>query len=69
MSTKVTDMAAASGCQICHDILDGRDTEAWEWLRKNAEAAMLGRMLDGLTETHSLLLTDGIITIKDGRFV
>ena len=66
MSTKVTDMAVAAGCFACHALLDGKDPDGFAYLLKNAPAAVVQRMLDGLTETHSLLILDEIIVIPDG---
>lgn len=68
-STKVTDMAVACGCAACHDIIDGRDQEAYRFLMKNYPSATLDRMLKGLTETHALLIDGGKIIIPDGKII
>lgn len=67
-STKVTDMAVASGCAACHAILDGHDPDGWAYIVEHYPAALAGRLLDGLTETHALLLRDGIIQVKAATF-
>lgn len=68
-STKVTDMAVGFGCRACHDIIDGVDREALRYLEKYYGAAMLERLLKGLTETHALLIKKGVIVIPDGEII
>lgn len=67
--TKVTDMAVAFGCRACHAIIDGVDREALRFLEENYGAAMTTRMLHGLTETHSLLITQGVIQIPGATII
>lgn len=69
VSTKVTDLAVAFGCQRCHDLIDGRDRAGWEYLMKHCEAGVVERMLHGLTETHAMLVQEGVIQIPDGKDV
>lgn len=69
MSTKVTDMAGAYGCQTCHDIVDGRMSEALDYLFINHGSMVLQRYLSALTETHALMIQQGIIVIPDAEFV
>lgn len=68
VSTKCTDMACAYGCGACHAIIDGPDKEAREYLFKKYGAAMFERMLNGLTETHALMLQAGVINVPDATF-
>ncbi|MFV1626822.1 MULTISPECIES: nuclease domain-containing protein [unclassified Phaeobacter] len=68
-STKVTDMGVAFGCSACHAIIDGVDQEALRYLEKKFGAAMMTRMLHGLTETHALLIDHGVIVIPDAVIV
>lgn len=69
VSTKVTDMAVAFGCSCCHDLLDGRDREGWAYLMKHCRAGVAERMLHGLTETHSLLISQGVIQIPGATII
>ncbi len=69
VSTKVTDMAVAFGCSHCHDLLDGRDREGWQYLMKHYEAAVMNRLLHGLTETHALLIAEDIIQIPGAEII
>lgn len=69
VSTKCTDLAVAYGCSACHDIIDGRDLDAWKYIMKNAPAAVIDRMLNGLVETHCRLIEQGIITVPDGELI
>jgi hypothetical protein len=69
MSTKVTDIAVLFTCGPCHDIIDGRDPAAWKHLIENYPAAVLDRILNGLVETHALLIDQGVIIIPDASFV
>ena len=69
MSTKVTDLAGAYSCSTCHDLIDGRDASGHAYLMENFEAAVVGRMLHGLTETHALMLADGVIQIPGAELV
>ncbi|UWQ30212.1 nuclease domain-containing protein [Leisingera sp. M523] len=69
VSTKVTDMAVAFGCSNCHAIIDGVDREALRYLEEKFGAAMTTRMLHGLTETHSLLISKGVIEIPGATFI
>lgn len=68
-STKVTDMATAFSCSVCHDIVDGRDMEARDSLMERHGAAVLMRYLCALTETHALLINEGIIVIPDAEMI
>lgn len=67
VSTKVTDMATAFGCRVCHDILDGRNIKAREYLMENHAAVLMQRYLSALTETHALLIAEGIIVVPDAK--
>jgi len=64
-STKVTDLAVAFGCDVCHAILDGVDMKKHNYLMAHYEAAVMQRLLFGLTETHAILAIKGIIEIPD----
>lgn len=69
LSTKVTDLAVACGCARCHDILDGRDQNAQEFIVTNYPAAMMERLMNGLVETHSILIERGVIAVPDGEII
>lgn len=68
MGTKVTDLAVAAGCQVCHDLLDGRDRRGIE-LAKRYPAAWYDRLLRGLIETQTMWLMADLIYIKDGELI
>ena len=68
VSTKVTDMAAAFGCFHCHQILDGVDRQRREYIETRFPTLYVMRMLNGLVETHALLIAQEIITIKGATF-
>lgn len=65
ISTKTTDMAVAYGCQHCHDILDGVDIKRRDYLIQNFSSAVMERLLHGLTETHAIMIEEGVIIIPD----
>lgn len=67
VGTKVTDIAIAYGCKVCHDIVDGPDRKARDFINENYPAAYAMRLLNALVETHTYLLLQGIITVKDGE--
>lgn len=67
MSTKVSDLFVAAGCLHCHDIVDGRDQKRREYILQNYPAAYGARLLDGLAETQSRLVADGIIQVPSGE--
>lgn len=69
VGTKVTDMAVAFGCATCHDIIDGRNMEAQRFIIERYPTAFVDRMLNGLVETHALLVRDGIITGPDFEII
>ena len=68
-NTKVTDMSVACGCGVCHDILDGRDPKARDYIMEKYPAAINERMLLGLVETHSVLVDRGIITVEGAELI
>ncbi len=69
VGTKVTDMAVAFGCRACHDIIDGRDHDAWKWLVQHDGARVVQSMLNGLYGTHSLLIASDIIQVPDAEII
>lgn len=66
-STKVTDLATAFGCVNCHAILDGAAPEKYAYIIAKYPAAFASRMLNGLIETQTMLIEEGIIQINDSR--
>lgn len=64
VSHKNTDLAVVAGCSACHDILDGRDSEAAEYIIKKYPGAFWERLNRGLQETHARLVGLGIIIVK-----
>jgi hypothetical protein len=67
-STKVTDLAVACGCHLCHALQEGVDPRGAQ-IAALYPAAYHMRLLNGLVETHALLVQDGIIVVPDGRLV
>lgn len=68
MSTKVTDMAVAAGCAHCHALIEGVDKRGF-WIAENYPGAYYMRLLNGLVETHAMLVRDLVIDVPDGRLV
>lgn len=68
MSTKVSDLYVAAGCQTCHDLLDGRDSRV-EFIRDKYPTALMGRLLMALCETQARWLMEGHIIVPDGRLI
>lgn len=69
VSTKVTDLAVAFACGRCHDILDGRDAERYNYLVDKYPGAMMERCLHGLVETWTLLAMAELIIVPDARWI
>lgn len=67
--TKVTDLAVAFGCSVCHDIVDGRDKVAHDVMTTRYPAAYAYRLLNALVETQARLVEAGVITVKDGKVI
>jgi hypothetical protein len=67
ISTKVSDLFVAAGCLHCHAIIDGVDNKRREYILQNYPAAYGARLLDGLAETQSRLVADGIIQVPSGE--
>ena len=68
MKTKVTDMAVVAACFNCHNLLDRVDGRI-DYIETKFPAALAARMLDALVETHAMLISAGIITVKGGKIV
>ena len=68
MGTKVTDLAVVAGCQVCHDLLDGRDPKGIK-LAEMYPGAWSMRLLNALVETQAVLLDKGIIEVPGGKVV
>lgn len=69
IGTKVTDLAVAAGCAACHDIVDGRNLDAQSFIHDRYPTAFVQRLLNGLVETHAMLVRDGIVQISNGRLI
>jgi cytochrome c553 len=69
MGTKVSEMNVAAGCWACHEILDGRDTAAKQFILQNYPAAFMQQCLRALTETHARLVAAGIIIVPDAEII
>ncbi len=69
MGTKVSDLCVAAGCAHCHNIIDGRDRTAADYIAENYPAAMMQRMLAGLAETQSRWVQMGLLTGDDWEIV
>lgn len=66
VATKATDLAVAFGCQVCHDILDGRNQNAQALILEKYPAAVANRLLNALVETQARLVGMGIIQVEGG---
>lgn len=69
VNTKVTDLGGGYGCQGCHDIIDMRDLKRWKYITEKYPAAVMHRLLCGVTESHALMLAEGIIIVPDGEII
>jgi hypothetical protein len=69
ISTKVTDLAVAFGCHICHEILDGRAQNLQEQIIDKYPAAYANRLLNALVETQARLVGMGIITVEGAEVI
>lgn len=67
-STKVSDLYAAAGCMVCHDLLDGRDPRG-AIIEQQYPAAWAERLLRGHHETLARWVAMGLITGPDWRIV
>ncbi len=67
--TKVTDIATVYGCSNCHAILDGQDWKGHDFVMNNYRVGVLERMLHAITETHTMMVMDGVISVKGARIV
>ena len=69
VSSKVTDLGAAYGCFTCHSILDQPSSSVSKFLEANYAAAVMQRLLCGLTETHAIMVAEGIIVVPDAEII
>jgi hypothetical protein len=69
MGTKVSALFMAAGCIHCHNIIDGRDRKAADYIMERYPAAMMQRMLAGLAETQSRWVQMGLLTGDDWEIV
>lgn len=69
IGTKVTDIGAAFGCDVCHRILDQPGSEEARYIEQHYRAAMMHRLLCGLTETLTILMDEGIIEIPGAAMI
>jgi hypothetical protein len=60
--TKVSDLFIVAACWQCHEILDGRDKRAHDYIAYHYPTAMLQRMLNGLAETQSRFVMLSLLT-------
>lgn len=69
-STKVTDMAFVYGCFNCHAMLDpDQDWKMAEFVREKYPLAFGLRLVDALTETHAMMVEDGLIVIPGAKIL
>lgn len=68
VNTKVSDLFTVSGCQTCHDLLDGRDRRI-DFIQQKYPAALVERMLMAMCETQARQVGLGNITGPDWRIV
>lgn len=64
VSYKNTDLAVCAGCAACHDILDGRDGEAADYIMRHYPSAFQEQINRALQETHARLVGLGVIIVK-----
>ena len=69
IGTKVSDLFVAAACIHCHNIMDGRDRTAVDYIMEHYPAAVMQRMLAGLAETQSRWVEMGLLTGDDWRIV
>ena len=69
VSTKVTDLAVVFACQNCHDILDGRNVNAYNFLAEKYPSAIPTRCMNALVETLTILMMDGVLNVMDGKII
>ena len=69
VSTKVSDLFVAAGCQICHDILDGRQKRILETISANYPAALAEQIMRANHATISRWVGMGLITVEGGEIV
>jgi hypothetical protein len=69
VATKATDLAVAAGCFHCHNILDGRNQNALEYIQIHYPGAYFERLLGALVETHARLYDLRIIRVPHSRAV
>lgn len=69
MSTKVSDLFVAAGCQHCHDIIDGRDQKSARYIAEHYPTAMMERMMKGNHATISRWVAMGLLTVEGMEIV
>ncbi len=69
MSSKVSDLYVAAGCQHCHDILDGRDHVKAAYIREHYPTALMDRLLQGLAETQARWVGMGLLEAKGQEII
>ena len=69
IATKDTDLAAMFGCQHCHDIVDRRDLQRYNFITEKYPLAYGDRLFRALVETHAILIENGIIVVPDGKLI
>lgn len=67
MSTKETDLAVAFGCAHCHALLDGHNAAGHAYLMEHHPAAVMQQLLRAHVMTMTILVEEGIISIKDAE--
>lgn len=66
-SHKNSDLFVVAGCATCHDILDGRDRTAADYIASHYPAAFQERLNRALQETQSRLVGLGIISVAGNK--
>lgn len=67
--TKESDINAAFGCSVCHDLTDGRMKRELDYLLEKYPLAVMERILNGHFETLGLLACNGLIEVKRGKII
>ncbi|MDG3089203.1 hypothetical protein P7F88_25405 [Vibrio hannami] len=69
MSTKVTDLGVAYTCFTCHMIIDGVDPKWRDQIIKQYPIAYYQRLLEAITETHTLQASQGLLIVPDAVWI
>lgn len=66
--TKTSDLFVASGCHVCHSLLD-RVRPEWEIIYHRYPSASLEQITRAVFVTQSLWVRDGLLVVPDGEIL